>query len=96
MASVCHALGRGAVRRRAEARHSWSDGMRGPGRAVTGGMHWGVRSVCAGGVRALHRRGLHCRVSAGRGGRWLASGEEASVWVVVCLPGVRDGHLCVR
>jgi len=29
----------------------------GPGRAVAGGGHWGVRSVCAGGVRARPRRG---------------------------------------
>jgi len=64
----------------------------GPGRAVTGGVHWGVRSVCAGGVRARPRRGLHCRVSAGRGGRGWASGAEAAVWVGVCLPGAGGGH----
>ena len=29
----------------------------GPGRAVTGGVHWGVRGVCAGGVRVRPRRG---------------------------------------
>ena len=57
LARAHHALARGTVRCRA-----------GPGRAVTGGVHWGVRSVCAGGVRARPRRGLHCRVSAGRGG----------------------------
>jgi hypothetical protein len=27
----------------------------GPGRVVTGGVHWGVRRVCAGGVRAASR-----------------------------------------
>ena len=29
----------------------------GPGRSVTGGVHWGVRSVCVGGVRARPSRG---------------------------------------
>ena len=53
----------------------------GPGRAVAGGGHWGVRSVCAGGVRSRPRRGLHCRVSAGGGGRRWASGAEAVVRV---------------
>ena len=51
------------------AHHAWARlcgagraACAGPGRAVTGGVHWGVRSVCAGGVRARPRRG---RVSAG-------------------------------
>ncbi len=46
----------------------------GPGRAITGGVHWGVRSVCAGGVGARPIRCLYCRVSAGRDGRGWASG----------------------
>ncbi len=41
----------------------------GPGRAVTGGVHWGVRSVCAGGVRARSRRN-----PALQGFRWWSSG----------------------
>ena len=43
MASVCHALGRGAVRCRAVARL---------GRAVAVGVRWGGRGVCASGVGA--------------------------------------------
>ena len=48
----------------------------GPGRAVTGGVHWGVRSACAGGVRTRPRRGLNCGVSAGghRGARCCCAG----------------------
>jgi hypothetical protein len=81
---VCHDLGAGlCVAGRAHAA-AGAAACAGPGRAVTGGVHWGVRSVCAGGVRARPRRGLHCRVSAGRGGRGWASGAEAAVWVGVC------------
>ena len=58
--------------------------MRGPGRAVTGGVHWGVRSVCAGGVRARPRRGLHCRVSVGRGGSGWAPGRRKGGWAYSC------------
>ena len=51
----------------------------GPGRAVTGGVHWGVRSVCAGGVRARPRRG---RVSAGGhlGARCCCAGGMRVRW----------------
>ena len=59
--------------------------MRGPGRAVTGGVHWGVRSVCAGGVRARPRRGLHCRVSVGRGGSgWAPGRRKRGGWAYAC------------
>jgi hypothetical protein len=59
--------------------------MRGPGRAVTGGVHWGVRSVCAGGVRARPRRGLHCRVSVGRGGSgWAPWRRKRGGWAYAC------------
>ena len=59
--------------------------MRGPGRAVTGGVHWGVRSVCAGGVRARPRRGLHCRVSVGRGGSgWAPGRRKLGGWAYAC------------
>jgi len=64
----------------------------GPGRAVTGGVHWGVRSVWSVWVRALPRRGLHCRVSAGRVGSGWASGAEEAWWVGECLPGAGGGH----
>ena len=37
MALVCHALGRGTVRCRADARRRWSGGVRGPG---SGGRGW--------------------------------------------------------
>ena len=63
--------------------------MRGPGRAVTGGVHWGVRSVCAGGVRARPRRGLHCRVSVGRGGSgWAPVRRKLGGWAYACLARV--------
>jgi len=59
--------------------------VRGPGRAVTGGVHWGVRSVCAGGVRARPRRGLHCRVSVGRGGSgWAPGRRKRGGWAYAC------------
>ena len=51
LARAPHAVGRGTVRCRAGARTPDP----GPGRAVTGGVHLGVRSVCAGGVRARER-----------------------------------------
>jgi len=66
----------------------------GPGRAVTGGVHWGVRSVCAGGVRAWPRRGLHCRFSAWLGSSGWPSGAEKAGWVGVCLPVDGGGHRC--
>jgi len=64
----------------------------GPGRAVTGGVHWGVRSVCAGGVRTRPSRGLHCRVSIGCDCSGWAPGAEEAGWVGVCLPGSGGGH----
>jgi hypothetical protein len=88
-----HALGRWAVLCPGRAHAAaGAAAFAGPGRAVTGGVHWGVRSVYAGRVRALLRRGLHCRVSAGRICSGWASGEEAAGWVVVCLPGTGGGY----
>ncbi len=43
---ACHALKRRAELCRAGARRRWSAG---PGRAVAGGVHWGVLCGCAGG-----------------------------------------------
>ena len=60
----------------------------GPGRSVTGGVHWGVRSVCAGGVRSWPRY----RVSVGRGGSGWTPGAEEAGWVDVYLPGAGGGH----
>ena len=52
-------------------------------------MHWGVRSVCAGGVRARPRRGLHCRVSVGRGGSgWAPVRRKRGGWAYACLARV--------
>ena len=50
-----------------------------PGRAVTGGVRWGVRGVCAGGVGARPRRDLRCRVSAGSLVRSLARSLSLSL-----------------
>ena len=58
LARAPHAVGRGTVRCRAGARTPPLDGAAAsadPGRGVTGGVHLGVRSVCAGGVRARER-----------------------------------------
>ena len=84
MVSVCHALGRGAVRCRAGA---GAAACAGPGRAVAGGVRWGGRGVCASGVGARPCRGPHCRVSVG--GRRGARG--------CCAGGVRVGRSrCAR
>ncbi len=56
MASVCHALGRGAARCRAGARRRWSGGVRVPG---SGGR--GLRAL--GGSRCLRERGGGAAVS---------------------------------
>ena len=63
--------------------------MRGPGRVVTGGVHWGVRSVCAEGA-AASRPALQGFRRAQRQ-RVVARAEEAG-WVGVCLPGAGGGH----
>ena len=52
----------------------------GPGRAVAGGMRWGVRGAYAGGVGARPRRGLHCRVSEGRGGSGYPGRRKQGRW----------------
>jgi hypothetical protein len=58
LARAPHAVGRGTVRCRAGARTPPLDGAAAcadPGRGVTGGVHLGVRSVCAGGEGARAR-----------------------------------------
>ena len=57
LAHASHALGAGlcgAERARAAA---GAAACAGPGRAVAGGVRWGVRDACAGGVGARPRRG---------------------------------------
>ena len=49
----------------------------GPGRAVAGGVRWGVRGVCAGGVGAQPRRGL--RFGRARRRRVGVRGAEGGV-----------------
>ncbi len=55
----------------------------GPGRAVAGGVRWGVRGACAGGVGARPRRGLRCRVSEGHGGSGYP-GRRKGRWAYAC------------
>ena len=57
--------------------------------ACTGGVHWGVRSVCAEGA-AASRPALQGFRRAHRQ-RVVARAEEAG-WVGVCLPGAGGGH----
>ena len=88
MASVCHALGRGAARCRAGAHAAGAAACAGPGRAVAGGVRWGGSSVCASGVGSLP-----CRGPALQGfGRW-ASGCA----LLLCVRRAGGAEpLCVR
>jgi hypothetical protein len=56
----------------------------GPGRAVAGGVRWGVRGACADGVGARPRRGLRCRVSEGRGGSGYPGRRTQGRWAYAC------------
>ena len=56
----------------------------GPGRAVAGGVRWGVRGACAGGVEARPRRGLRCRVSEGRVGSGYPRRRKQGRWAYAC------------